>query len=122
MALKTNSKQARENIRKYIIDNFDGTNYGITTPDTFAEVARVIYTTFKDEKQDNRPIREQDLFEDWAAGLPSILDTCYYYNREAVDDLGDILEQTEAERNRYTETEAETMLTYLIYREIKKEV
>lgn len=122
MALKTNSKQARENIRKYIIDNFDGNNYGIDTPDTFAEVARVIYTTFKGEKQDNRPIREQELFEDWAAGLPSILDTCYYYNREAVDDLGDILEQTKAERNRYTETEAEKMLTYLIYREIKKEV
>ena len=25
--LKTNSKQARENIRAYIVDNFDGTNY-----------------------------------------------------------------------------------------------
>ena len=120
--LKTNSKQARENIKKYIMDNFEGTNYEIEQPETFAETAKIIYQIFKAEKHDNRPIAEQALFEDWASGLPSILDTCYYYNRSAVDDLGDILEQTETERNRYTEEEAEKMLTYLIYREITKEV
>lgn len=61
---------------------------------------------------------EQERFEEWAAGLPSILDTCYYYNRSAVDDLGAILEETDSEKARYTEQQAETRLTYLIYREL----
>lgn len=61
---------------------------------------------------------EQERFEEWAAGLPSILDTCYYYNRSAVDDLGAILEETDSEKARYSEQQAETRLTYLIYREL----
>lgn len=120
--LKTNSKLVAERIRNYITKNFNGVNYEIEKPDTFKETAQIIYRIFKAEKQDNRPIAEQLLFEDWAAGLPSILDTCYYYNRSAVDDLGAILDQTEEEKNRYTETQAEKLLTTLIYREIKKEV
>ena len=57
---------------------------------------------------------------DWCSGLPGVLDTCYYYNRSAVDDLGAILEETDEERARYTEEQAEKMLTTLIYRELKK--
>jgi hypothetical protein len=64
----------------------------------------------------------QDVFEEWASGLPSVLDTCYYYNRSAVDDLGAILEQTETEKAKYNEQESEKLLTYLIFREIKKAV
>ena len=37
MALKTNSKKARENIQKYIMDNFTGEAYGIETPKLDAE-------------------------------------------------------------------------------------
>jgi hypothetical protein len=65
---------------------------------------------------------EYNAFIDWCAGLPSVIDTCYYYNRSAVHDVGEILEQTQNERARYTESDAEKLLTYLIYREIKKEV
>lgn len=50
--------------------------------------------------------------------MPSILDTCYYYNRSAVDDLGAILEETAEEKARYSEAQAETLLTSLIYREL----
>ena len=39
-----------------------------------------------------------------AAGLPSVLDTCYFYNRSAVDDLGAILEETESEKAKRGET------------------
>lgn len=59
-------------------------------------------------------------FRDWAQGLPSALDTCYYYNRSAVDDLGTILEQTESEKSRYTEAEAENLLTIMIYCELTR--
>ena len=53
-------------------------------------------------------------------GLPSVLDTLYFYNRSAVDDLGEVLEQSEREKVKYTEREAELMLTHLIYRELKR--
>ena len=62
--LRTNSKKAIDNLKKWIIDNF---------------------------------------------------------NIDAVN-KGDILEQTEEERNRYTEAEAEKCMTYLLYRTIKKGV
>lgn len=123
--LRTNSKKARENIRAYIINHFDGTNYDLPETNDFSEIANYIYNTFKSEKyySDNymmkNRISEQTSFTDWCSGLPSILDTCYYYNRSAVDDLGAILEESENEKARYTEEKAENLLTYLIYREIK---
>ena len=121
--LRTNSKQARANIRAYIVENFTAGSYSPAYDNTdtadFSAVAGVIYHVFKDEtKYDNRRLTERDLFTDWASGLPSIIDTCYYYNRSAVTDLGDILDESQDERNRYTEAEAEAMLTRLIYREI----
>lgn len=120
--LRTNSKKAIENIRAYIMEGFNGDNYGIETPETFSEVARLIYNAFADEHLYgyNRTRNRQEVFVEWCAGLPSILDTCYYYNRSAVEDLGNILEETEEERNRYTEADAEEMLSRLIYREICK--
>lgn len=119
--LKTNSKQARLNIQAYIKNHFDGCDYGVETPDTFKELSKIILDTFNSEKPacgGYSRMTEQQRFEEWAAGLPSILDTCYYYNRSAVDDLGTILEETDSKKARYTEQQAETTLTYLIYREL----
>jgi hypothetical protein len=124
--LKTNSKKAIENIRAYIMENFDGENYGIEKPETFKETAKVILDTFRAEHFNSENIKryyhynEQASFTAWAQGLPSILDTCYYYNRSAVEDLGNILEESEGERYKYSEEEAENMLTWLIYRELVK--
>ena len=117
--LKTTTKAAIENIKKYIMDNFDGTNHGIETPETFKETAQIILDTFKTEKYLECGNR-QELFIEWCEGLPSILDTCYYYNRSAVDDLGAILEETEEEKTRYNEAQAARTLTCLIYRELNK--
>lgn len=122
--LKCNSKKARENIRKYIVDGADFDGYDIETPETFPELAALILDTFRSEKpySDQYMIRYQlselTVFCDWCAGLPSVLDCCYYYNRSAVDDLGAILEETEAEKSRYSEQDAERVLTHLIYREL----
>lgn len=124
--LKTNSKQARENIRNYIINNFAPENHTDTPPEDFDGIAKFILETFKEEKynctEDFKYYRmnEAAAFADWCAGLPSVLDTCYYYNRSAVDDLAAILEESEEEKQRFTEEEAENRLTALIYREIKK--
>ena len=123
--LKTNSKKAVENIKSYIVYNFDPCGYDFTGDETnFKDVAEYIYKCFVDEKIkfDKRRMTEQSLFFEWCSGLPSILDTCYYYNRSAVDDLAVILEETDEEKARYSEAQAEERLTYLIYREIKKAV
>lgn len=122
--LKTNSKKARENIQQYITDNFTPENYTDEKIEGFENVARFIIDTFRSEKYSMTEHYkyykgiEALAFKDWAQGLPSVLDTCYYYNRSAVDDLAVILEETEAEKSRYTEEAAENILTVLIYREL----
>ena len=90
--------------------------------DAFKKVAGAINDRFYIEKVklDKSKATRQQLFYDWCQGLPSFLDTCYYYNRSAVDDLGAILEETEEEKARFTEQEAAEKLTYLIYRELNK--
>lgn len=122
--LKTNSKKARENIRAYVLNGFCGENYNIPQPETFAEAAKHIMCIFREERPAKYYPRmsEAQNFSDWCAGLPSILDTCYYYNRSAVDDLGAILEETEEEKAKYTEEKAESLLTAIIYRELLKGV
>lgn len=123
--LKTNSKKARENIQQYIIDNFTPENCTDEKIYGFENVAAFILKTFRTEKYSEKADfkyyhnNEAAAFADWCAGLPSVLDTCYYYNRSAVDDLGTILEEAETEKKRFTEQEAETRLTYLIYAELK---
>jgi hypothetical protein len=119
--LKTNSKKAIENLRLYIMDHFTPDGYTETPPEEWHEIAAFILETFRSEKYHLKEDfkyynnNESAAFHDWAAGLPSVLDTCYYYNRSAVDDLGAILEETETEKKRFTEEKAEWGLTYLIY-------
>ena len=117
------TKKANENIRAYIMDNFTPENYTDNPPKDFPEVAAFILDTFRKEKMPDyryRDCNEFAAFTDWCQGLPAVLDTCYYYNRSAVDDLGAILEETAEEKARFSEPEAERRLTWLIYRELSK--
>lgn len=124
--LKTNSKKARENVKQYIINNFTPENYTDAPPEDWNKIARFILDTFRSEKY-SRPedyryynYNEYVAFIDWCAGLPAVIDTCYFYNRSAVRDLGEILEQTETKKSLYSESKAEKMLTYLIYNELTR--
>ena len=117
------TKKANENIRAYIMDNFAPENYNSNPPKDFPGVAAFILDTFRKEKMSDfryHDCNEFAAFADWCQGLPAVLDTCYYYNRSAVDDLGRILEETAEEKARFTEAEAERRLTWLIYRELSK--
>ena len=116
--LKTTTREARKNIQRYIIEHFnpEGFEYTGSTED-FSAVAAFIRQTFRNEKR-YQSGNQQEIFIDWCGGLPSVLDTCYYYNRSAVDDLAAILEQTPEETSRYDESQAEERLTRLIYREL----
>ena len=121
--LKTNSKQAKENIKKYIMEHFDYSNYetdGKSAPTEYKDICKCIYDTMNKEKFYAREVSNYETFKSWCQGLPSLLDTCYYYNRSALEDLRVILEETEEEANKFTESQAEERLTYLLYREITK--
>jgi len=124
--LRTNTKKAIENIRAYIMDNFAPEGYTDNPPEDFPGAAAFILDVFRAEKfhlpQDMRYYHGNEFaaFTGWCQGLPSVVDTCYYYNRSAVDDLGRMLEETAAEKARFSEAEAEQRLTWLLYRELKK--
>lgn len=126
MSLKTTNKEARAAVRQYILDHFEPCGYDFTGPCTFQNVARFILEVHASEKyyspeyQAAKGFTNEAVFIDWCQGLPSVLDTCYYYNRSAVADLGAILQQSERERARYTESQAEQLLTHLIYQELVK--
>lgn len=125
MGLRTNSLRAMINLQNYIrnysedylIDNYEMNPAEIETK---TGLYTAIYNIFRDEvgKWSRKP--EQAAFTDWAQGLAMGGLFCYYYNREAVEDLGEILEESAAERAKFEEEEAEKMLTWLIYREISK--
>lgn len=117
--LKSNSKQARENIKQHIIENFTPENYTDEEITGFENIAKFILDVFEDEKfYASGRYTQAEAFKIWCSGLPSVLDTCYYYNRSAVEDLKKILDETDAEASKYTEQQAEELLTSLIYREL----
>lgn len=129
MALKTNSKEVNEKVLNYIIESFHDSDFeewhGVHVTDTDT-ICTIVFNAFISEKEhlDLRfkagRISEQDLFIEWAGGLPSILGCEYYYNVDAIKMLGDWLEQTETERNRYTESQAEETISKLIYRQLTR--
>ena len=128
--LKTNSKAAKRNIMNYIrettaagLENYENPKKYDTSND--AELAAYIWDIFQGEKYytletiKRRNMLMYAIFEEWAQGLPSCgLGDYWVYNPDPRDTLGDILEQSKEQRNRYTMEEAAAQLTYLIYREI----
>ena len=126
--LRTNSKKAIENLKKWTVEHFDADGYNDFNGDenNFSDCAKYIYRVFLREKYEGaenyyRNTSMQDIFADWCADLPSVLDTAdYYYTRRAVDVLGEILEETEEEKARYSQTQAEKLLTALLCLHISK--
>ena len=128
--LRSTSKAAKANIRNYIIEHFDPTGYDYEAIDCtdWQAVAHVIWNVWHEEKVYGQ-YKGFACFRDWCQGLPSILDTCYYYNRSAINDLAVILEDKETlaeledwSKDEYWESEraAEEKLTWLIYRELQE--
>ena len=119
--LKTNTKPVRERIQHFINTHVDFSGYDLEKiPETVAEINNAVYMCFLSETKFSRILNEQDRFIDWCSGLPSVLD-CSYYLNSAVEMLGDILEETPAERAKYTEEQAEILFSYLIYKEVKRD-
>ena len=118
--LKTNTKAVREKIQHFINTHVDFSGYDLEKiPETVAEINKAIFACFLSESKFSNILNEQERFIDWCSGLPSVLD-CSYYLNSAVEMLGDILEETPAERAKYTEEQAERLFSYLIYKEVKR--
>lgn len=119
--LKTNTKQARSNIRDYILNIFDTDEFDHVDSSDFAAVKECIKSSFFSEMADDYRLKKgliYDTFVYWSQGLPSVIDTADYYLHSAVDIVGDLLEETEEEKARFSEIQAEELLTRLIYREL----
>lgn len=120
MALKTNCKVVKDRIRKLIVDREGLENYDIdTTGWTWMQIASKLWETAMSEQNWGKNERRsyQDRFVDWLSGLPTTFDAGWWWNESAVEILGDILEETEEERSKYSEADAERLLSYLVYRE-----
>ena len=125
--LSTNSKEFKSKIRKYIMDGFDSIGFGYdeyknVDSENFSCVAHAIFDCFYKEKikHDSMNKPRYFLFQEWCSGLCNMINTSYYYNVSAVELLGDWMEQTKEERNKYTESQAEERITQLLCRELKK--
>lgn len=140
--LKTNSKAAQENIEKYIDivmredieDSYiDGGLYEtragdcvIYDPHDIDFLCWVIWDIFETEKHYNDEymnagrISVFDVFKMWAQGLALGQSFIYHYRQVARDIVADILEETDNEKNRYTEQQAEQLLDKLLFDRIKK--
>lgn len=136
--LKTNSKKAIDNIWLYLEGFIDIINderiayeadKNYLQPGNRKELAAVIYETYEVEKKKGDHlnaagrITDAALFEEWAQGLSMCGVFDYYTYRDdtnPVNILGDILEETETERNRFNEDKAAELMTKLIYREVMK--
>ena len=139
--LKTNSKEVKATIKNYIMDNFrdiygdyidqNGRAYSSdlqtivnTDLDDYTAVCNAILVIFWVEncKYDNRfnagRVSRKELFIEWVSGLCSAIDSNYYYNVSAVDLLGAWLDETEEKKARYSEADAEKLITNLIWREL----
>lgn len=126
MALRSNSKLARANLWGYIFRHIDNINcdYEVELKEDKKEVATFIYNTYVEEKKRNacniNRISDYELFTEWASGLAMCGLFDYYYHPQARELVKRILQETEKEANKYSEEEAEKLLTYLIYKEVIK--
>lgn len=118
--LKINSNAVREKIQDFINTHVDFSGYDLEkTPETVAEINKAIFDCFLSETKFSRILNERVRFIDWCSGLPTVLDCAFYYN-SAVEMLSDILEETQTERAKYKEADAERLFAYLIYKEVKR--
>lgn len=128
--LKTNSKKVKKTIKTYIIDQFKiWSDDNIKYDDDLKNVDlnnyelacnKIIEKFYKEGVKGIKYPRSstlQDRFYDWCSGMIYIINTDYFLNT-AVDLLGEWLEETEEEKTRYTESQAQKMITNLLYREI----
>ena len=121
--LKTNSKKAREEVRKWIRHCYtpEGYEEAPSEDESIISICRFIHEEFMYEYGNHHKGNLQDLFIEWQRGLPTICDCgCFYGDVSSVAIVGDILDETIEERERYTEEQASILLCKMVYMEIMR--
>lgn len=120
--LRTNSKRFKENLNNFVLDAMKETLEYEGAKKNIENAYRYLYNDFKRVYgwQFNKQYCYRfGLFCEYMAGLPH--EFTYYYDR-AIEQLGNLLEKVEDERNKFSESDAEKKLSYFIYREMMKYV
>lgn len=130
--LRTTNKKVKATIKNYInesVANWADDNFNYLTIDEFEELktyegqCNLIIDKFLNEmvksNKNAKYYSYYDLFVKWCEGQPSALETGYYLH-SAKSLLAEWLEETEEEANKYTEQQAESLITRLLWREITK--
>ena len=130
--LRTTNKKVNATIKNYInesVANWADDNFNYLTIAEFEELktyegqCNLIIDKFLNEMVKNNKYAKYysyyDLFVEWCEGQPSALETGYYLH-SAKSLLAEWLEETEEEANKYTEQQAESLITRLLWREITK--
>lgn len=118
--LRSNCRQALDNIRAYIVESVDLDYFGLEEAPDYKTACRLVMEACHNEKAGIRYKSSFEMFRDWAQGLPTAFNTLYYYNVSAVDLLADWLNETNSEKARFTEEQAEERITALLFRELTK--
>lgn len=112
-------------IKKVIMDSYESaeeyyTFDGGTMKTEYNDICKDIMNMFYIEKLqfDNRykagRISKADLFMDWMHGLPSAFPVSNdIFLNSAVDFLGDLLDETETEKEKFTDEQAEKKRLYI---------
>ena len=126
--LRTNTKDVKNAIHEYMLSHAEDVacNYEIDAADieTIETFSFFMFLTFKAEMLNHDKAYKAgrvsmfEMFKQWAAGLAFSGMFDYYYHPTAKELVSEWLQETEEEKNRYTESEAEELATRLIYREM----
>lgn len=109
--MKLNSKQVKQNIRQYILDNI--TLEGHELPSTIQN----LFATYMREKGDHKPANKSQAYDfaDWLKGIPSAFNVAVYY-REVDTVLIDVFKIDVPKT--HNDEKAYTLYLRLIYQEL----
>lgn len=94
-------------------------DYKVEAPQNAKEAYLFLWNIYKEEYSTPRGFGTLENFEDWGRGLPAGALFDFVLCR-AVDTLGDMLEETQEERKRFTEQQAERVLFVKIHAQMVK--
>ena len=147
--LKTNSKAVKTAIREFIAagaidwalsaNEYDRENgyepmaeaveleklssKGEENADVQKAAAALVWKCFQNDTEgDYRLGHEpmQSIFDSWVRGLPGVVGSEDFLFCNAVDFMAGILQESEAEKAKYGESDAEELAIYLIWREVSR--
>ena len=133
--LRTNNKKVTEKIKKQILISFkkwtsenEELQPFIYNIETFEEAKIIIIKKFILEMLNNENTKKYynyntfKAFKDWMEGLITIIDTSYFTKPIAKKIIIELLEETEEEAKRFTEDQAEELITKLYYNVLFKNI